>query len=472
MADLSDLSKKEIDRRNLMLSGNQFRAILTLSLPLVFYAGVGQIFQLIDTVIASSMSANTISTVSFVGQLEKMLMSIATALSVGGGVMIARSFGSGEIEKVRQQISTLFFIAFFIGAALLAIIIPLMYPFLRLFKMPEELIGQGTFYSVLVITSLIFQFINTIYFAVQKARGNTKVIMLGNLLVLFIKTSLNLLIIRLINHSIIKNEIGIYFLPLASLLAHLTLTLIAVINMTSAKNPFRISFKSCQFKKHFMLPFASLSIPVFFEKFLFAFGKAIVNTLCTSIGPTVVGALGVSDRICALATNPIGGFQSAESSLISNNLGNKNLKRAVRFFYLTLILTMSYVIVFFIITGIFKESIIATFAKGDAAFADQIHQIYRWERLDTVLNALNVSVLGLLYGFGKTKISMVLNTLRLFIYRIPILILFLKTPFLYNLFGLGGVGIIMVLSNGLTGITAGIVSIFFIRKELKKDRDI
>ena len=56
-------------------------------------------------------------------------------------------------------------------------------------------------------------------------------------------------------------------------------------------------------------------------------GKAFVNFLCASMGTTVVGALGVSDRICALATNPITGFQEAETSLISNNLGNKNLRR-------------------------------------------------------------------------------------------------------------------------------------------------
>ena len=58
MASL-DLSEKELRRRELMLSGNQFKAILTISLPLVFYATVGQIFQLIDTFIAANMSAST-----------------------------------------------------------------------------------------------------------------------------------------------------------------------------------------------------------------------------------------------------------------------------------------------------------------------------------------------------------------------------------------------------------------------------
>ena len=461
------LSEKEARRRELMLNGSQLKAILTISLPLVFYACVGQFFQLIDTFIAANMSANTVSTVSFIAQLEKMLMAVASALSIGGGVLIGRAFGAGDMEKVRRQISTLFFFALFLGAAILAVIIPLMYPLLRLLQMPDELLVQGTVYSSLVVVSIIFQFINTIFFAVQKSRGNTKIIMFGNLLVLGIKTSLNVLTIHLIGWGVIQNNSGIYFLPLATITAHVTLTIIALCNLTSKKNPFRLSLRLCQFKKTFLAPLANLSIPVFLEKFIFAFGKTLVNSLCAGLGTTVVGALGVSDRICGLSTNPISGFQEAESSLISNNIGNKNVKRAISFFYRTAILAMSYTVVFFIITGLFRAVIIGAFAKGNADFAHEIEQIYYWERLDTILIAINTSVMGLLYGFGKTKISMILNIARLFVYRIPVLLLFMKIPALYAKVGISGVGMAMCISNGLTGLTAGIVAIFFIRREMK-----
>ena len=95
------------------------------------------------------------------------------------------------MEKVRSQISTLFFASIFISLAILVVTIPLMYPLLNLLQMPEELIAQGAIYSDLVVASTVFQFINTIFFAVQKSRGSTKIIMWGNLLVLFIKTFLN-----------------------------------------------------------------------------------------------------------------------------------------------------------------------------------------------------------------------------------------------------------------------------------------
>ncbi|MBQ8013737.1 MAG: MATE family efflux transporter [Treponema sp.] len=466
--ETSELSQKESLRRELMLSGSQFKALLLISLPLVFYACIGQIFQLIDTFIASSMSAETISTVSFVNQLEKMLISVAAALSIGGGVLIGKSFGSGDMEKVRRQISTLFFLSIFIGTTLLFIFIPLMYPLLCLLGLPPELRFQGMIYSDLVVTSLIFQFINTIFFAVQKSRGNTKIIMWGNLLVLFIKTSLNMLTISLVSKGIIMSKNGIYFLPIATIAAHFVLTIIAIANLSSKRNPFRISLKVCEFKTSFLQPLSMISLPIFFEKFIFAFGKAFVNSICAGMGTTVVGALGVSDRICGLSTNPITGFQEAETSLISNNLGNKNLRRAISFLYYTIAFTATYCLFFFVLTGIFRLSIIGAFAKGNAAFADEIDQIYRWERFDTILNALYVSVMGFLYAFGKTKISMTLNIGRLFLFRIPILLILMHVPAFYSVLGIQSVGIAMCLSNGLTGLCAGIVAFFIIKKEMKR----
>ena len=77
-----------------------------------------------------------------------------------------------------------------------------------------------------------------------------------------------------------------------------------------------------------------------------------------------------------------------------------------------------------------------------------------------MLVSINASVMGLLYGFGKTRISMILNVVRLFVYRIPPLFLLMH----FTNIGIPAVGIAMLISNGMVGITSGIVAIWFIRK--------
>ena len=459
------LDKTEARRREMILSGPQTQTIFYIALPLVFYNSLHQVFQLIDTIIAANMSAGVVSTVSFIGQIETMLTAIGSGLAVGGSILISRSYGAGDMQKVRAQISTLFFTCLAIGAAILALAIPFAYPFLRLLRMPQDLIAQGTAYFMLAITGIIFQFTNTIYLATEKSRGNTKVIMWCNILVMVLKTLLNLMVIRLVKAGAVRLGTAMLLLPVATICAQASLTAIALVNLTSRRNPFRISIRACAFRKTFLLPLAGLSIPIFLEKFIFAFGKVIVNSMCASMGSTVVGALGVSNRLGGFSTNPPSGFQEAESSLISQNLGNRNIERALGIFYRTLVINLGIATLFLALMLIFKDSIILIFAKGDADFAAEINAIYTYECWDSVLVSINASVMGLLYGFGKTRISMILNVVRLFVYRIPPLFLLMR----FTDIGIPAVGIAMLISNGMVGITSGIVALVFIQR-IKKTR--
>ena len=158
------LSQEEIRRRDRMLNGNSMSILFSIALPLVFYNSIGQIFQFIDTFIAANLSAGVVSTVSFVMQIEKMLLAVGSGLSIGGGVLIGRSFGAGKMEEVKSLVSTIFFVAVGMGLFILLAVIPLMGPVLKFFRMPENLIGQGTLYSDLIVAGVIFQFINTIFF--------------------------------------------------------------------------------------------------------------------------------------------------------------------------------------------------------------------------------------------------------------------------------------------------------------------
>lgn len=454
------LGEKEARRREMMLHGAPVRTIFYIALPLVFYNSLHQIFQLVDTLIAANMSAGVVSTVSFIGQIETMLYAVGSGLSVGGSIIISRSYGAGDMEKVRSHISTLFFTCLAVGAVILALAVPFAYPFLRLLRMPDDLIGQGTLYFMLAITGIIFQFINTVYLATEKSRGNTRTIMWCNMLVMVAKTVLNGGVILLMRGGAVGLDTAMLLLPVATIVAQSSLTAIALATLTSRKNPFRLSLRACAFRRTFLVPLANLSVPVFLEKFIFAFGKVVVNSMCASMGSTVVGALGVSNRLGGFSTNPPAGFQEAESSLISQNLGNRNVARALGIFYRTLVINLLIAAAFFSVMMACKDRIILLFAKGNAAFAAEIGAIYAYECWDSVLISINASVMGLLYGFGRTRISMILNVVRLFVYRIPPLFLLMR----FTNIGIPAVGIAMLISNGAVGITSGIVAIVFIRR--------
>jgi Na+-driven multidrug efflux pump len=211
----------------------------------------------------------------------------------------------------------------------------------------------------------------------------------------------------------------------------------------------------------------SRSVPVIAEKGLFAFGKTIVNSMCTLYGDTMVGAMGVSNNLGGFTTNPQNGYQEGAASIISQNYGAGKYRRVLKAFTCVLVINM---ILGAVISGLEiwqMDALASLFDSGSAEFHEMIKIVYRYEALGAVPLGINASVMALLYGLGYTKLTMVLNMARVFVFRIPVF-WFLQN---FTNFGEASVGIVMMVSNISVAVVSGITAIFVI-KRFKKEHDI
>ena len=110
------------------------------------------------------------------------------------------------------------------------------------------------------------------------------------------------------------------------------------------------------------------------------------------------------------------------------------------------------------------------FDSGNREFHEMIKLVYRYEALGAVPLGVNAAVLALLYGLGKTKLTLVLNFSRVFVFRIPVF-WYLQN---YTNYGEASVGIVMMVSNIASTVMAAIAAAFVIRnfkKEYIGDND-
>ena len=167
-------------------------------------------------------------------------------------------------------------------------------------------------------------------------------------------------------------------------------------------------------------------------------------------GPLVVGALGVSNNINGMVTTPINSFEEGTSTIISQNIGAKNIKRAIKTFKYTFVLATSLGIVGYILVRfVCQDAIIGLYNQNGSAdnaemFLALIKSIHRYDSLSILALAVNSAVLGVLYGFGQTKMTMILNISRVFVFRIPVL-WYLQT--FHKEIGAEAAGISMGISN-------------------------
>ena len=449
-AELNSRDKRYLEAS---LNAPMWKVVLKIGTPLALYQALAMIFTILDTMMASHISKESVSAVAYLAQLNLFLSSVGGGLAVGSGIKISLAYGEGDYTMVRRRVSSLYAISLGVGLIMLGAILPFTGGFLRLAGTPEELIAVGSQYFVVQLFVMVVNFLNGVYIAVERARGNARRIFLLNIAMLVVKLSLTAWFVYGLHG-------GLTSIAVASLCSELFLFAFAVRYSLIGDSAFSFSPRAISFSRKVTVPMILHSLPVIAEKALFAFGKTIVNAMCTVYGALMVGAMGVSNNLGGITTNPQNGFQQGSSAIISQNYGAGKYRRVLEAFYATAIVNM---LIGAVISGLELwqlRFLSGLFDGGSEAFRAMIAQVYRYEALGAVPLGFNAAVMALLYGLGETRLTLLLNFSRVFVFRIPV---FWALQHWTSL-GEKSVGIVMMVSNISVAVLAGVVCVFVIAR--------
>ena len=448
----SIVSKKDEAFRQYALTASPMRVILSTCLPLALFQALQSIFKILDTMMASHIGSDAVSAVAALGQIALMITALGAGLAVGGSIKISEAYGRGDYEAVRNRVATMYAMAVLVSVAVAAVLIPFAVPFLRLLQTPEDLIQTGVGYFRIEILTLVVNFFNTAYIAIARSRGHAKKILVLNMVIIVVKLSLSAIFVYVLH-------CGVTMIAVATLIGQVLTLIYAIWTMVRDEGAFRFSLKNIRFKKDTVLPILDLAYPVSAEKVLFQGGKVVVNAMSGVYGGLTVGALGISNNIGGLTTSWHVGFTDGAAPLISQNRGAGRHRRSIQIFWCLLIID--------VLVGVLGLGLVAAslpwlariFAQSEQAFdqvfCDMIVDIHRWEMLGYITLGFNAAVTALLLGYGYTKLTMLLNVSRVFVFRIPVL-WYLQQ---FTTVGPEAVGITMMVSNVCVGVTAVIVGI-------------
>lgn len=448
---------KDAAFREKALYGNMWMLLLSIGGPLALYNGLGSFFKILDALMASHISAESVSAIAYLTQIQQMISAVGTGLAVGGSMKISEAYGAGDYRLVKKRVNTLYAIC--IGLCIMvALLIPFSRQILVLANTPENLLLEGQGYFAAELTALILTFFNTVYIAIERSRGHSKRILNLNLAMTVLKLSLTALFVYVL-------EMGIVMIGVATFISQGLITIFGVINMREKDTAFSVEIKEVSAEKEVLQPMLKVAYPVSIEKVAFGFGKVVVNSMSGLYGSLTVGALGISNNMCGLITSCQNGMQDGSSGIISQNLGAGNLKRVIEAFWKTLVINISIGAAGMLVSLAFLEQLTALFAMSQGGynriFQDMIIHIYQYDVVGSAIPLAFVSaVMALLFGLGYTKLTLVINFLRVFVYRIPVLWL------LQHMTSLGSeaVGIMMLISNISTAVTAFIIALVVIRR--------
>ena len=167
------IKEKDLKRRERILCGNLAYAIVSICAPIFLYNLFNSFYSVIDAVVVARIDPTSVSAVAALSQIQHLLSSLGAGVAAGGGIIVARLFGAGDMDNARYHSNQIISLSTVVVALLLAICLPLSLPIMRISGISDELIAIGTGYFMVQILTLAFMFYNSVFMAMQKAKGNT-----------------------------------------------------------------------------------------------------------------------------------------------------------------------------------------------------------------------------------------------------------------------------------------------------------
>ena len=451
----------ETEFREYSLSGNLYGLIIQVGTPLAVFALFNCLFSILDTMMASHLGTIDVSAVAYLNQLRMILNAIGSGLITGSMILINRAYGAGDNAKVSILMNTLIRLLMALSA-LFILMIPFVPDILRAISTPEEFIKEGALYFRILLIASALNFINLVYINIEKTRGRTGVIMVINIASMIVKLGLSAFFIYALDK-------GITFIALATLITYALFAAYSLTHIFDKSSIFyvnpRLIFKG---KKEYTKSLIGISYPVAIEDSTFSLGKVVVSSLAASYGAEMIGALGISNNMCGIASNFENGFSDASSAIVSQNYGAKKYDRAIKAYVANIVITFTVSLIALAFLFMLDEPLIRLFSTSrsglDASFHDTISRIFLFDAFSCLGIALNGAGMDFLLGLGRTKITLVLNFVKIFVLRIPVL--FILQHFISD--GATALGIMMLISNVGVSIPTTIICACVSAKLLRK----
>lgn len=453
MKEITKLTPKEKKRRTFILEGSIWKVMIQLTLPLAVYGLFNYLYGFFDLLMVAYIGDNEVASVVFIDEIKQAMTAFGAGIAAGGSVIVARFYGENNIVEARKHANASFMIAVLFSFVAVCLSVIFGKQLLHILNASQEMIDAGyTYYIVQMITTGIMA-INSVYMGLEKAKGNTNLILILNLIAMVVKLILSAVFVFALG-------LGAMYVALATMIGQIVLMVVALFVLFDKKNSLRLNLTSMKLPMIYFKTILIIAIPVITGKFLFSMGKVLINSMAIYYGAAAVAALGIATKIGGAAGSAARVFEESETSVISQNLGQKQLKRAISANKIAHICAILISATGIILTSIFIDQVIPLFTNSqDPVYFQMIKDIYMYERWSSITSSAIAILGGLFIGFKFTNVSFILNVSRLFLFRLPLL-------FLFRYIGVDYValGYIMFLSNFLTLMLAIVFYHIFIHR--------
>lgn len=312
--------------------GSLRKAVFMLAIPMILEMLMESIFALVDIIYVSRVSVNAVATVGLTESVLTLVYAVAIGLSMAATALIARRTGEKDTKGANENAVQVIILGVFIS--MLISIVGILFPkeILGLMGGEPDLIAEGYGYTQILlggnITVMLLFLINAIF----RGAGNASIAMWT----LILSNGLNIILDPIFIFGLGPiPAYGVEGAAIATTIGRGTAVVSQLLVLFYGAGKIKIAVKDLGIKVAVMLNLIKVSLGGIGQFLIGTSSWVFLMRIISEFGSEVLAGYTIAIRIMMFTLMPAWGMSNAAATLVGQNLGANQPKRAEKSVWIT-----------------------------------------------------------------------------------------------------------------------------------------
>ena len=402
------LKQSTEQRRDLILNGSVFATILFLSVPTLMMGLIQSAIPVIDGLFLNNLvGTSAASAVTYCTPIVNMVSALAQGISVAGMAIIGQSNGNGDFKNSRKISTQIIVFTFLLGFLLAPILIALAFPISA--HVNKEISHNVFLYLALNACVTPFSFMESIYNSIKNANGKPEDTFVRMVIMLILKILFNAVFIAVFRWGLVGSV-------MASLASNFLITGWMYFELFIKKTGERFVLTGFRFDWTIIHTLLRIGFPAMLSSLMLNLGFFLINNEVEKYGAVVLNGQGIANNITSICFILPSSFGSAVTTMVSMNIGAKQPEKAKKACLDGCIISAitAALLIALVVPLSSKLTVLFTRDASVLAVANQALHIYTYSVIGFAVCMVQQ---GAFIGLGKTRITLFISLLRVWLLR-------------------------------------------------------
>ena len=422
------------DKSKMLFTGRQIAAII---LPFLLQSLLSIAIGMIDSMMVSNKGEAAFAGVSLVNSLDTVLVTLFSAMTAGGSVVLAQAMGRKDRDYACKAAKQMLYASTIIAAAITLTVQILRVPILRLlFGAVEEAVFQNALaYFFFVSLSFPFLAIENSIAATLRAQGDSMTSLKISILMNLLNIGGNALLIYVL-------DLGAAGAAIATLFSRMIGAGIKLLIIHNKKRYIYIERLFCYRPDGDMIKaILRIGVPNGIEGTMFQFGRLMTSSLVSSLGTVAIAANAASLSLCNLQYSTGGAVQNSMVAVVGRCVGAKEKGQAKRYARSLLGVAYGVVITVVILLSVFATPLLSLYGLSEESAGTARQLLLYHCVMSAFLWPVAFCLPPALRAASDVKFTMVVSVVSMWVFRVALAyVLAQETVSLFGLFSFDGIG--------------------------------